>query len=170
MQGKVTQPAEVLRLEQRRLDTDEERPGQRPPAADGDQRGWATELYLRINEGKNRQIRRLCTRSKLRLLHLHRVRFGPLTDEGMPEGSCRWLTDSEIGELYAATPLGADARPSAAAARRTCIVALWKRAWRHARRQALERAGLGVGRLARRRRRQEGRQQRRLHSASAEVL
>ena len=54
-----------------------------PPEADlgfggAGGRAWCTRVVLRIDEGRNRQIRRLCTRSRLRLCHLHRRSFAGL--------------------------------------------------------------------------------------------
>jgi hypothetical protein len=54
-----------------------------------------------ITQGKNRQIRRLCARSRFKLLHLHRAAIGPLQLDTLTEGQCRPLTRSEILTLYA---------------------------------------------------------------------
>ncbi|MEN9579140.1 MAG: hypothetical protein RJA70_2149 [Pseudomonadota bacterium] len=61
------------------------------------------ELLLTLEQGKNRQIRRLCRALNLRLLHLHRKRIGPLTDEGLGLGQFRELSSDEVESLWEAT-------------------------------------------------------------------
>lgn len=61
------------------------------------------ELLLTLDQGKTRQIRRMCRALNLRLLHLHRRRIGPLTDAGLGLGQFRQLTHDEIESLWAAT-------------------------------------------------------------------
>jgi hypothetical protein len=53
-----------------------------------------------ITQGKNRQIRRLCARSRFKLWHLHRAAIGPLQLDTLAEGHCRPLTRSEVLTLY----------------------------------------------------------------------
>ncbi len=44
--------------------------------------------------------RRLCNRSQLYLLHLHRESIGHLQLGDLPPGECRWLTAAEHRLLY----------------------------------------------------------------------
>jgi 23S rRNA pseudouridine2605 synthase len=60
-----------------------------------------TELELTLDEGKNRQIRRLCRALGLDLLHLHRNAVGPITLGGLPLGELRALTEAEVAALWA---------------------------------------------------------------------
>lgn len=70
--------------------------------------GILTEIEVRIGEGRNRQVRRLMHRSRLRLRHLHREAIGPLRlgsggsgpKGGMRPGDCRWLSFDEVHNLY----------------------------------------------------------------------
>ena len=59
-----------------------------------------TWLSFTITEGRNRQIRRLCSRSRLDVAILRRVRLGPLRLNDLEEGQARPLTQSEIQECY----------------------------------------------------------------------
>ena len=52
-------------------------------------------LRLVLNEGRNRQIRRMCELMELRVMDLLRVRIGPLALGDLPEGRWRVLTLSE---------------------------------------------------------------------------
>ncbi len=63
---------------------------------------YATELELTLTQGKNRQIRHMCFALDLHLVHLHRRRIGPLSDAGLPLGSWRSLSASEIESLWQA--------------------------------------------------------------------
>lgn len=60
------------------------------------------ELIFTLSEGKNRQIRRLCSALGLRLNHLHRLSFGSLELSPLASGSLRSLTDSEVTALWSA--------------------------------------------------------------------
>lgn len=53
-------------------------------------------LVVKIREGKNRQIRRLCKRSSLRVRRLIRYSFGPLELGTLGEGQARCLTNEEV--------------------------------------------------------------------------
>ena len=77
----ITQPAQVKRIH------NPDEPG--------------TWLECILTDGKNRQIRRLCTRSQLELTTLRRVAFGPLTLGKLSCGSARILSQSEIDACYA---------------------------------------------------------------------
>ena len=59
------------------------------------------ELEFVLEEGKYRQIRRLCNRSGLAVLSLRRVRFGPLLLGDLPRGSARCLSAGEVARCYA---------------------------------------------------------------------
>ena len=60
------------------------------------------ELELTLDQGKHRQIRRLCRALGLRLLHLHRRSFGPLSLDDLALGEARPLAEAEISALWAA--------------------------------------------------------------------
>lgn len=55
-----------------------------------------TTFHLIIREGRNRIIRRACGVVGLRLIHLHRLRVGPVSLGDLPEGRHRHLTIEEI--------------------------------------------------------------------------
>ena len=59
------------------------------------------ELLVTLNEGKNRQIRRMCRALNLRLLHLHRKRLGVLTDQNLAVGEVRELDAAQAQALWA---------------------------------------------------------------------
>ena len=65
-----------------------------------------TTFHLTVHEGRNRIIRRACAAVGLDLLHLHRLRVGPVTLGDLQEGLTRELTDKEVETLKAET-LGA---------------------------------------------------------------
>ncbi len=79
--GYVTAPAEVSFVEHRTR---------------------ATWLEVVLTEGRNRQIRRLCERSRLQVLKLRRVAVGPLELGELRLRWCRPLTVEEVEVLYAA--------------------------------------------------------------------
>ena len=54
---------------------------------------------LRVHEGKNRHIRRMFEVLEVGVRRLKRIRFGPLTVEGIAKGMCRALTDEELKSL-----------------------------------------------------------------------
>jgi 23S rRNA pseudouridine2605 synthase len=58
-----------------------------------------TTLDLTIHEGRNRIIRRACVAVGLRLVSLHRIRVGPVTLGGLPQGQYRRLTTEELEAL-----------------------------------------------------------------------
>ena len=58
----------------------------------GDKNCW---LEIRLDEGKNRQIRRMLEAMKISVLRLIRVSIGPLQLGDLPKGSCRELTSEE---------------------------------------------------------------------------
>ena len=63
---------------------------------------YATELELTLTQGKKRQVRHMCRALNLHLVHLHRKRIGPLTDEGLALGAWRLLGAAEVTALWAA--------------------------------------------------------------------
>jgi 23S rRNA pseudouridine2604 synthase len=52
-----------------------------------------------LKEGRNRQIRRMCDLVGLEVVDLWRIRVGPLTLDGLPEGRWRALTAGERAKL-----------------------------------------------------------------------
>ena len=68
------------------------------------QGGDDTALFaMVIHEGKNRQIRRMCTQAGVQVLRLRRVREGSLELGDLPSGKWRDLTDSEVRALKEST-------------------------------------------------------------------
>ncbi|MEC9466724.1 MAG: pseudouridine synthase [Myxococcota bacterium] len=59
-----------------------------------------TWLSCTLYDGKNRQIRRLCRRSGLKLLVLRRVSLGPIAMDALAEGQARSLSQREIEACY----------------------------------------------------------------------
>ncbi len=62
-----------------------------------------TKIELTIFEGRNRQIRRMCTTLGLPLKHLHRIKVGQLSMGHLAPGKYRQLTAKEIEKLYLGT-------------------------------------------------------------------
>lgn len=62
-------------------------------------RGTTTTLRFVIHEGRKRQIRRMVEAVGEKVLALHRRRFDRLTDEGLPLGQARRLSQSEVDSL-----------------------------------------------------------------------
>jgi 23S rRNA pseudouridine2605 synthase len=58
-----------------------------------------TELSVRINEGKNRQIRQICETAGVEICRLQRVSIGGIYMKGLKRGACRPLTNKEIAVL-----------------------------------------------------------------------
>ena len=58
-----------------------------------------TQLSIRIHEGRNRQIRKMCGCAGLSLTKLRRVSEGCLSLGGLRPGQWRHLTDEELQEL-----------------------------------------------------------------------
>jgi 23S rRNA pseudouridine2605 synthase len=58
-----------------------------------------TTFHLTIHEGRNRIIRRACAAVGLDLVSLRRLRIGPVTLGGLPEGRYRKLTEEELETL-----------------------------------------------------------------------
>ncbi len=62
-----------------------------------------TELLVTLDEGKNRQIRRMCRALDFHLVALHRRSVGPLALGDLAPGAWRLLSDEEIDALWLAT-------------------------------------------------------------------
>lgn len=56
-------------------------------------------LSITIKQGLNRQIRRMCDASGLKVLRLKRVAEGPIKLGQLPQGQWRHLTEKEVQEL-----------------------------------------------------------------------
>jgi 23S rRNA pseudouridine2605 synthase len=78
IEGKLTSPASVRLI---RTDT------------------FSTDLLITIHEGRNRQVRKMIEAIGHQVVHLKRVRFGPIRLGDLPCGMWRKLTDQEIKEL-----------------------------------------------------------------------
>ena len=64
-------------------------------------RGRQSQVELIIHQGKKRQVRRMLQAVGHPVISLRRVRFGPLTLDGLAPGSYRHLTHKEITALRA---------------------------------------------------------------------
>lgn len=62
-----------------------------------------TELLVTLDEGRNRQIRRMCRALDFHLAGLHRRSVGPLELGDLAPGSWRLLSDEEVAALWRAT-------------------------------------------------------------------
>ena len=65
---------------------------------------------LVIDEGRNRQVRRMCRAVGLRLIHLHRLAVGPLRLGALQAGQLHALSPEQIGALWEA--VGGQALPT----------------------------------------------------------
>lgn len=61
-----------------------------------------TEIEMTINEGKNRQIRRMMEAIGHEVAYLKRIAIGPIFDSALKKGAWRPLTDEELKRLNAA--------------------------------------------------------------------
>jgi len=66
-----------------------------------DRTGGAIELVL--SEGRNREVRRMCSAVRLKVTSLLRTRLGPLSVQGLRPGAWRRLTSAEVEALQEAT-------------------------------------------------------------------
>jgi len=64
-------------------------------------------LRLLIREGKKREVRRLFEKLGYEVISLCRIAFGPLTLQGLPPGTGRFLTPQEVRTLKAPNASGA---------------------------------------------------------------
>ena len=68
----------------------------------GKTNGEITQLSITIHQGKNRQVRRMCTQAGLHVLRLKRVREGAVwLDRTLKPGQSRKLTSDELSSLFA---------------------------------------------------------------------
>ena len=74
-------------------------------------------LRITIHEGRNRQVRRMCSAVGHPVLRLVRVRIGPLRDPDLGPGQWRPLRSSELHALQAAAAGAAASAPDAGAPR-----------------------------------------------------
>lgn len=58
-----------------------------------------SRVKIVLAEGRNRQIRRMCERAGFKITKLRRVSIGEITDDTLPLGKYRFLTDDEINYL-----------------------------------------------------------------------
>ena len=58
-----------------------------------------TCLRMELYEGRNRQIRKMCSLSELKILRLTRTAYGDLAMGELPQGKWRRLTDAELDYL-----------------------------------------------------------------------
>ena len=70
-------------------------------------------LRFVLNEGRNRQIRRMCSLVHLRVTDLQRIRVGPIELGGLPQGKWRPLSHKERAALIAASVSKVEAAKSA---------------------------------------------------------
>ncbi|MCO5203002.1 MAG: rRNA pseudouridine synthase [Chloroflexi bacterium] len=80
-------------------------PGEEGPSAGA----W---LLLTLREGKNREVRRMMTALGRKVLHLRRIRIGPLHLGTLGSGAFRELTPEEVDALYRAGTAKRDAAPA----------------------------------------------------------
>ncbi len=73
-------------------------------------------LRITIHEGRNRQVRRMCSAVGHPVLRLVRVRIGPLRDPTLAPGRWRLLTTAEVRRLEVAAAADPGPGPAAGAA------------------------------------------------------
>jgi len=61
-----------------------------------------TQFQLSIQEGRNRQIRRMCSHIGHQVIYLKRLSLGPLNLGDLERGAYRHLTAAEVATLYRA--------------------------------------------------------------------
>jgi 23S rRNA pseudouridine2605 synthase len=59
-----------------------------------------TELHVTLEEGKNRQLRKMCHALRLHLLQLHRAAIGSFRIDDLAPGQWRHLGAAEVAELW----------------------------------------------------------------------
>lgn len=70
--------------------------------------GGGQVLDITIHEGRNRQVRRMCTQAGLTVRRLVRIAEGPLRLGDLAPGRWRYLTEGEIAALKALLPAKAE--------------------------------------------------------------
>lgn len=58
-----------------------------------------TRLQIKIHEGKNRQIRKMCEAIDKKVLSLHRAKIGSITVKNLKIGEWRYLNKKEVQQL-----------------------------------------------------------------------
>lgn len=71
----------------------------------------STELEVTLDEGRNREIRRILARVGHKVLGLKRIAFGPIKLANLPSGASRRLTGEEVRQLERATRRSTRGRP-----------------------------------------------------------
>ncbi|MFZ2636436.1 MAG: pseudouridine synthase [Rectinemataceae bacterium] len=66
-------------------------------------RSGGRRARVTLIEGQNREIRRVLAHWDIRALSLRRVRIGPISIEGLPEGNWRELEPEEVAQLESPT-------------------------------------------------------------------
>lgn len=61
--------------------------------------GTNSEVEIKIHEGKNRQVRKMCDVFNHNVFALRRIAVGNLTLKGLKKGEWRYLTDEEVNYL-----------------------------------------------------------------------
>jgi 23S rRNA pseudouridine2605 synthase len=89
-------PAEALEALRRGVQLDDG-----PTAPANVRRLKPDRIELRIHEGRNRQVRRMCEAVGHPVRHLHRSAYAGLTVEGLVPGGWRPLTEQELSALRA---------------------------------------------------------------------
>jgi 23S rRNA pseudouridine2605 synthase len=80
----------------------------------------ARRVALILQEGKNREIRRVFAHFRLKVRRIYRNRYGPIRLGSLPEGQVRPLTENEVERLrHAVSGSGRQNHSRAGAARRT---------------------------------------------------
>ncbi|MCO6459048.1 MAG: rRNA pseudouridine synthase, partial [Pirellulaceae bacterium] len=86
-------------------------------------RKTATELEIVLNEGRNREIRRLLARIGHKVLQLRRIAIGPLRLGQLPPGASRRLTPDEVRRLRDSISRAAGASGAASVGSQTSAAA-----------------------------------------------
>ena len=89
------------------------RPAMPPASIVGDEAPKAGAwLLITLREGKNREVRRMMTALGRKVLHLRRIRIGPLHLGALGSGAFRELAPEEVDALYRAGTAKRDAVPA----------------------------------------------------------
>ncbi|HWI64684.1 MAG TPA: pseudouridine synthase [Symbiobacteriaceae bacterium] len=109
----------------------------------------AATLSIRIHEGRNRQVRRMCEAIGNEVIHLKRTTLGPLHLRDLEVGQFRELSDREVSDLKSAVGLRPTAAKPSRGARVAAIVEARKAREGGARspraKEPAEPAGVGAG-------------------------
>jgi pseudouridine synthase len=88
--------------------------GRKTASADVTLRGDQT-VIIAVQEGRHRQVRKMCEAVGHPVTHLRRVAFGPIRDTKLKPGQWRDLTEAEVGRLRDAA--AAQPRPTVSRSR-----------------------------------------------------